>query len=85
MCARGAEKPEIPACGHAARSQVHNRRMGNIAMRKHDHVDRFTLDHFFQIVFFYDGNPAGISAPSQNRWIARPAMSGICVAVNATT
>jgi hypothetical protein len=54
--ARDAEEPEIRDCGHAARSQVHHRGMGNVAIGKHDYVDAFTLDHFFQIVFFHDGN-----------------------------
>ena len=67
--ASGTEEPEIRASRDAARGKMHHRGMGYIAIGKHNHVDAFALDHFFQIVFFHDGNPVGISAPSENRWI----------------
>ena len=39
-------------------------------MRMTRHIHALVLDHFFQIVFFHDGNAIGIAAACQNRWIA---------------
>ena len=51
-----AQQPEIGSRGDGARGQVHQRRIGNVAVGKDHHVDEFVVDDLFHLVFFQDGN-----------------------------
>ena len=67
--ALGAQQPEIGASGDGARGQVHQRRIGDVAVGKDHHIHQFVADDLFHLVFFEDGNAIGIEIARQLRGI----------------
>ena len=59
------QQPEVGARSRGPRRQVHQRRIGNIAISKDHHVDMLVADDLFHLVFFQDRNSVGIKVASQ--------------------
>jgi len=59
--------------------------MRNVAIREDDHIDRMIGNQGLEIILLKDRNAVRVQAPRQYGGYRRPAISGIWVAVNATT
>ena len=81
-----AKQAKVGAAGHGERSPVHHVLVGDVAVRKDDLVDPLTTDEIGKLLFGDDGNAVGIPGLRlEAAGYTRPSISGICVAVKATT
>ena len=85
-CVRSAPSNQKSAPAATAReARCISVAMRDVAVGEDDDIDVFVADDLFHLVFFEDRNSVGIKLARQFGGITASAMSGIWVAVKATT